>query len=190
MGVELESAYQPSRYIRFDLAASQGIWEYTEDVSGNYISDFSTGASETFNFYLQDLKVGDQPETQIALAVTVFPVPGLQAQLAWRYYDSYYSKFDPFSRTDSDDREQVWQIPAYSLFDVNAYFRIPGQVAGVDVSVFLHVFNLFDELYVEDATDNSSFNAYTANGVNHSADDAEIYPGLPRNFNFGFRLVF
>jgi hypothetical protein len=190
MGVEIESAYQPFKFLRLDLAASQGIWEYTENVSGSYISDFTTGASQSFNFYLEDLKVGDQPQTQLALSASVFPIPGLQAQLSLRYYDSYYAKFDPFSRTDADDKAQVWQIPAYSLLDFNAYYRIPGQVAGVDVSVFLHVFNLLDELYVEDATDNSSFNAYSNNGVNHSADDAEIYPGLPRTFNAGFRVRF
>ena len=190
MGAELEVGYQPIKYVRFDLAFSQGIWKYTEDVSGTYVSDFSSGASQTFNYYLKDLKVGDQPQTQGALAVTVFPIPGLQGQVSWRYYTNYYSKFDPFSRTVATDRAQVWQIPAYSLVDFHSYYTLPGQVAGIGVTVFLHVFNLLDELYVEDATDNSGFNAYTANGKNHSADDAEIYPGLPRNFNFGFRVNF
>ena len=52
-----------------------------------------------FDFYLKDLKVGDAPQTQFALAASVFPIKGLTAQLVWRLYDSYYSNFDPFSRT-------------------------------------------------------------------------------------------
>ena len=51
MGFELEAALQPVRFIRFNVAGSYGIWEYTEDVSGEYIIDFSTGAKEEFNFF-------------------------------------------------------------------------------------------------------------------------------------------
>ena len=103
--------------------------------------------------------------------------------------DNYYSDFDPFSRTNPDDRGQVWMVPSYNIFDLHMYYRIPVQVAGLDVSVFAHVFNLFNALYVQDATDNSSYNGYTADGTNHSADDAEVYLGLPTTFNAGFRVT-
>jgi iron complex outermembrane recepter protein len=109
----------------------------------------------------------------------------------WRYYDNYYADFNPFSRIDEEDREQVWQIPSYNLVDLHFLYRIPGQVAGLDVSVFGHIFNLFNELYVQDATDNSDFNAYRVNGQiyePHSASAAEVYLGLPRSFNAGFRI--
>jgi len=52
-----------------------------------------------------------------------------------------------------------------------------------------HVFNLTDALFIQDATDNSSFNAYTANGLTHSADDAEVFLGLPRRVNLGLSLA-
>lgn len=196
MGFELEAAYQPTRFARLDLAFSYGIWEYTNDVSGSYVIDFSTGTTLDYDFYIKDLKVGDAPQMQLAAAVTVFPVPGLQAQLVWRFYDQYYSDFDPFSRSDSSDRAQVWQIPSYSLVDFNLAYRVPGTVAGMDVTIFGHVFNVLDELFVQDATDNSAFNAWTGDrdpitnptGRMHKADDAEVYPGLPRTFNAGFRI--
>ncbi|MBE0570704.1 MAG: TonB-dependent receptor [Ignavibacteriaceae bacterium] len=191
-GVELEAAYQPVRYIRFDAAFSQGFWSYTDDVSGSYIPDFSDPNSvEEYNYYIKDLKVGDAPQTQLVLGFTLFFPEGLQTQLVWRYYDSYYADFDPFSRNDETDREQVWQVPSYSLVDLHLLYRIPGQVAGLDVSVFGHVFNLFNELYVEDATDNSAFNGYKVGGEfyeSHSASAAEVYLGLPTAFNAGFRI--
>jgi len=203
MGVELEAAVQPVKFIRFDASISYGIWEYTDDVSGTYIIDFSTGQSEDYNFYIKDLKVGDAPQTQVAASVTIFPVPGLQAQLLWRHYDNYYAEFDPFSRTSLFGRgEQVWQIPAYNLFDFHFSYNIPAKVAGSDVTLFAHVFNLFNELYVEDAVDNSEFNGYYGNDTDrnndgritfldglHKADDAEIYPGLPQTFNLGFSVT-
>jgi hypothetical protein len=191
-GLELEAAYQPVQYFRFDLALSQGFWTYTDDVSGSYIPDFSDPNSvEEYNYYIKDLKVGDAPQTQLALSFTLFFPTGLQTQLVWRYYDNYYADFDPFSRNDMDDRAQVWKVPSYSLFDVHALYRLPGQVAGLDVSIFGHIFNLFNELYVEDATDNSQYNGYKVNGQyyeSHSASSAEVYVGLPISFNAGFRI--
>ena len=191
-GVELEAAYQPHRVIRFDAAFSQGFWTYTKDVSGSYIPDFSDpNSTEEYNYYIKDLKVGDAPQTQLALSFTLFFPTGLQTQLIWRHYDNYYADFDPFSRNDMNDRTQVWKVPSYDLVDLNVLYRIPGQVAGLDVSVFGHVFNMFNELYVEDATDNSQYNGYKVNGEyyeSHSASSAEVYLGLPVSFNAGFRI--
>ena len=186
LGVELDFAYQPIKYFRLDGAGSFGNWKYNEDVSGSYVSDIAAGVREDYNFYIKDLKVGDAPQTQFALAASVFPISGLQAQLVWRNYSNYYADFDPFSRNDAADRAEVWQIPSYSIFDLHFSYRVPTEMAGV--TVFAHVFNLLNELYVQDATDNSQYNGYSANGTNHSADDAEIYPGLPTTFNLGFSL--
>jgi len=189
MGVEASIAFQPARFARFDVAFSKGIWEYGTDVSGSYIPDAGNPDSVVaYNYYINGLKVGDAPQLQLAVGVTVFPIPGMQAQIVWNYNDDYYSAYDPFDRTNANDKAQVWQIPAFNLFSFHASYNLPIEVA--DITVFAHVFNLFDALYVADATDNSSYNAYTANGKNHSADDAEIYPGLPRNFNAGFSIRF
>jgi iron complex outermembrane recepter protein len=188
-GIEFEGAYMPVRFFRLDVAFSQGFWQYTDDVSGSYIADFSSDSSISYTYYLKDLKVGDAPQTQLATSITFYYPVGLQTQLVWRYYDNYYSDFDPFSRTNPNDRGQVWQVPSYSIFDLHMYYRLPAKIAGLDVSVFAHVFNLFNALYVQDATDNSSYNGYSADGTNHSADDAEVFLGLPTTFNAGFRVA-
>jgi len=186
MGMELEGAWQPHRFIRFDAAFSYGIWEYTDDVTGVYIYNEFRDSTKEQNAYIKDLKVGDAPQTQFALGLTIFPVPGMQAQLLWRSYSNYYSQFDPVSRDNPDDREQVWQIPAYNLFEFHFAYGIPGQVLGLDLTLFAHVFNLANLLYVQDAVDNSQYNAWSVDGKNHKADDAEIYPGMPTSFNLGF----
>ncbi len=188
MGFEADITFQPVNFVRLDLVFSKGIWEYGSDVSGVYVKDLGTGEQEAFNYYIKDLKVGDAPQTQIAAGVSLFPFKGFQAQLTFNYNDDYYSQYDPFSRTKVDDRAQVWKIPSFSVANFHISYNLPFEMA--DVTVFGHVFNLFDELYVADATDNSSFNAYKKNGVDHSADDAEIFPGLPRNFRAGFSIRF
>jgi hypothetical protein len=186
MGVELEVMYQPLRYLRLEAAGSVGNWEYTEDVSGRYKPEPDT--SIEYTYYLKDLKVGEAPQTQVAASITFMPIRGMQAQLAWRWYGNYYSDFEPTGRTDETDRAQVWKVPSYNVFDLHFAYNVPLDLKGVDVTVFAHVFNVLDELYVADATDNSAFNGYSGNGTDHSADDAEIYPGLERTFNLGFSV--
>jgi iron complex outermembrane recepter protein len=186
LGFEVDFAYQPVYYFRLDGAGSFGSWKYNEDVSGDYVPDIAAGTKVPYNFYIKDLKVGDAPQTQFALAASVFPIKGLQAQLVYRMYDNYYSDFNPFDRDDAADRAQVWKVPSYSLVDLHFSYKVPTDFA--DVKVFAHVFNLLNELYVQDATDNSQYNGYSANGTNHSADDAEVYPGLPTSFNLGFQV--
>jgi len=198
MGFEVDFAFQPVNYFRLDGAASVGDWNYTKDVGGSYVSDISAGIRTPYNFYIKDLKVGDAPQTQLALSGTVFPIKGLMAQLVWRTYDNYYADFDPFNRSVATDKAQVWKIPSYSLFDLHFSYKIPTDFA--EVKIFAHVFNLFNELYVQDATDNSSYNSWfhDDNGnyradpgefyESHNASAAEVYPGLPTSFNLGFQV--
>ena len=64
-------------------------------------------------------------------------------------------------------------------------------LARFDIRVLANVFNVFDSFYIQDATNNSPFNAYRGNGRDaNTADDAEVFLGLPRTFNVGVRVVF
>lgn len=191
MGVEMEAAYQPIRELRFDLAASYGNWIYTDDVAGTY-KDYTNGneVTKTFNYYIKDLKVGDQPQTSISFTTSVYPIEGMYISGTVRYYQDFYAQYDPFGRQDITDRAQSWEIPSYSVVDMHFAYDLPLNLNGLDIQLFGHVFNVLDELFITDAVDNSSFNAYTANGKTHSADDAEVYVSLPRTVNFGARLAF
>lgn len=193
MGVELEVAYQPVKEVRFDAMASISDWKYTDDVASTY-EEYSNGQLVTrdFNIYIKDVKVGDAPQTQFALTASLFPIRGLMAQFQYRYYASHYSAFDPFSReaaTEADaDRAQTWEAPSYGVFDFHASYKLPVDLSGVNIALFAHVFNLFDTIYVQDAVDNSSFNALP--GYSHAAQSAEVYLGLPRTFNLGISLEY
>ncbi|MEK9507861.1 TonB-dependent receptor [Gemmatimonadota bacterium Y43] len=190
MGVEASAAFQPNSLFRFDAAASLGNWEYTNDVEGTYRPDEGSGEVETFNFYLEGLKVGDAPQTQFALAASVYPAAGASLQLVSKLFGNHYAEYDPFSRTDETDTAQSWQAPGYSVFDLHASYNITNLLPssrGGDVRLFANVFNLLDQKYVQDAVDNSAFNSYDDD---HDADDAEIFLGLPRSFNFGVSVRF
>ena len=187
-GIEAEIAYKPIEMIRVDLAAGFGNWTYTDDLSATYRANYNTNVTETYNLYIKDLKVGDQPQSHVSVSIQATPMTGLNLNLVSRTYGSHYAAFEPTSRTNSNDRAQSWQVPSYTVVDLHAGYNL--RVAGVDATIFANVFNLLDEVYIQDAVDNSAYNAYSADGKNHAADDAEVFLGLPRNVNFGVTVRF
>lgn len=194
-GIEIDLAWQPIKYVRLDGAASFGNWKNTNDASADYKDYDSETLDTTITVFTKDLRVGDAPQTQLALGLTVFPVDNLWLTLTYRYYTDFWADYNIPDRIDPEDREQSWKSPAYGLMDIDAGFDIPIK-AKYKVQIFVHVFNVLDELYVSDATDNSQYNAYKIkndNGDqinNHSGATAEVFMGIPRTFNAGFRFSF
>lgn len=193
-GIELEAAVKPIDMVRLDVGASFGNWTYQNDVSGFYLNyDNPAEPQKNYNFYIKDLKVGDAPQTQLALGASVFPIKGLYLQGLYRYYMNNYADFDPFSRTNAADRAEGWKAPDYGVVDFHASYKLPVTLGPVGLSIFAHVFNALDEIYVQDAVDNSAYNSYKVNKLianPHKADAAEVYLGLPRTFNVGLQLTY
>ena len=199
VGVEVEAAFRPSHFLRFDGALSLGDWKHTDDIDGAYRSDDSRSDSTvSYKFYVKDIYVGDAPQYQLAYALSLFPSGGLYLQLVGKSFGKHYANFDPFSRRDIQEAGiQSWRPPGYTVFDFHASYRLSQEMSapfGGNVRLFIHGFNILDALYIQDATDNSRFNSYEddeegENGrLSHKADDAEVFVGYPRSFNFGFRI--
>jgi len=201
MGIEAELAYQPMAMFRLDGALSYGMWNFVDDATGTY-KEYATGLSYDYVYSVKDLKVGDMPQTIVALGASCFPIKGATIQAVVNYYDRHWGDWDPISRevedTDEDgeisedeleaaDRTQSWEAPGYMKIDLHAYYDLPIQLAGVKLQAFVHIFNLLDETFIQDATDNSAYNSWDND---HDADDAEVYMGLPRSFNAGLTVRF
>ena len=145
--------------------------------------------SYDLNLYIDGLKVGDAPQKQFNLRTTYKPFDGVSMSLIGKWNGEMYAAFSPESRTDADDRTQSWEVPDFWVFDYHLSFRttIDTPWNPMDVEFFVHVFNLFDELYVHEATDNDYYNAYD---FDHDADDAGVKLGLPRRWNTGVKIRF
>jgi len=202
LGVELQGGYQASDLIRFDASASLGDWHYLDDATGRLVAG-DRQTTEEYSFYIKDLKVSDQPQTQLVYSASLFPVEGSFLQVQGRSNFNYYAFFDPFGRTSQEDREQSWKTPSYTIFDFHGAYRITDLIpawTGGDVRLFANVFNIFDKVYIQDATDNSGYNGFyagcaatnkpCATNRGHDAMAAEVYLGLPRTFNLGFEVSF
>ena len=189
-GLELHAAYQPAKAFRFDASASFGNWKYTNDVNGVYKTYSNNTRKEVpYHYYVKDLKVGDAPQTQFTIQASVFPIKNMEAQVVYRNYQNYYANWDPFSRTNSADQGQVWKAPGYGVFDAHFQYQLPLNLNNFKLSLYAHVFNVFNEIYVQDATDNSAYNGINS-APSHSAQRAEVFLGLPRTVNVGVSLAY
>ena len=203
MGLELEAAYQPAEFMRFDGALSYGDWKHTDDITGSYTNEDLKSETLSYTFFVDGLYVGDAPQFQVAYALSLFPSGGLYLQLVGKTFGKHYANWDPFSRTNVQDAGiQSWRPPGYTVFDFHASYRLSDEMSapfGGNVKLFIHGFNIMDAIYIQDATDNSGFNGYfdsveSTRGPNesrlgsHKADDAEVYLGYPRSVNFGFQI--
>ena len=186
-GFEAEVACKINDYMRLDGACSIGDWHHTDDATGNYRPDDRSEEPRQYDFYVDNLKVGDAPQTQFAYGLSVFPVAGMKVQGVGKTFANFYADFDPFDRTNPNDRTPSWEAPGYTVVDLHASYRLPLGHSRVDARVNLHVFNLFDELYIQDAVDNSSYVDFDGD---HDADDAEVFMGLPRTINLGLTVSY
>ena len=197
-GVEVEASTEVFDILRLDAIVSVGKWKFDGDADGNYQEDeFNEdgqviGQTTTpYSYALDGLFVGDMPQTSFALVGTVTPVKGLKLQAVYNQYDDNYSDWSPDAReydgSDADaDREQVWKAPGYSKVDLHASYALP--ISGYDVSLFGHVFNATDAVFVQDAVDHSQYNSY--GDKVHAAHNAEVFLGTPRYFNVGIAVSF
>ena len=58
------------------------------------------------------------------------------------------------------------------------------------MQLVLNIRNLFDEVYVQDATDNSRYNAVPFRANTHTANSAEVFLGMPTAYNLGLKINF
>lgn len=188
-GIEFDMAVQPNKFFRIDGAISVGNWYNNDDATATLKYYDGAQPDTVFNVYVKDLKTGDAPQTQFAFAGTVFPAKGLWFTVSLRHYADFYADWSALSRTDKDDKAQSWKTPAYSVFDLHAGYTLPLE-GNYGIEIFAHVFNLFNTLYIQDATDNSPYNAYygTDNVNSHAASAAEVFLGIPRTFNAGIMI--
>ena len=198
-GVEVEASAQLIDMISLDAVVSAGKWQFDGDADGNYQEDEFNDEGQVigqmttlYSYALDGLFVGDMPQTAFALGTTLTPIKGLKLQALFNWYDNNYADWSPDSREyvgsdEGADREQVWMAPSYSKVDLHATYALP-EVAGVHPTVFAHVFNALDAVYVQDAVDHSQYNSW--GDKVHAAQNAEVFLGTPRYFNIGLSVNF
>jgi len=195
-GVEVESKIALHEMVDLDIAVSVGDWYFDGDANGDYTemeynddNQIIGQTSTEYEYALNNLKVGDMPQTAYVGGLTLKPIKGLSLQGLYRWYDEHYADWSPDAReVDGDaDRAQVWKSPSYGKLDLHLSYKLP-EIAGLDLTLSGHVFNALDDIYVQDAVDNSRYNGY--GDKLHLAHNAEVFLGTPRSFNLGLSVNF
>ena len=198
-GVEIETNYMVNDMLDLMFVTSFGNWKFDGDAEGTYQENEYNSEGQVVGFTtteyayaLDGLYVGDMPQTAYILGVTVKPVKGLQLQAIHKTYDKNYSDWSPGAReydgTDADaDRSQVWEAPGYSRLDLHMSYKLP-KINDLDMTLTGHIFNVLDEVFVQDAVDNSRYNGYGSK--QHLAHNAEVFLGTPRYANIGLTINF
>jgi len=195
-GFEIESKVALHEMVDLDVAVSIGDWYFDGDAKGDYTemeynddNQIIGQTSTEYEYALANLKVGDMPQTSYVGGLTVKPIEGLSVQGLYRWYDNHYADWSPDSReVDGDaDRAQVWKSPSYGKLDLHLSYKLP-EIAGLDMTLSGHIFNALDNVYVQDAVDNSQYNGY--GDKVHAAHNAEVFLGTPRSFNLGLSVNF
>jgi len=195
-GVEIESKVALTDMVELDLAVSIGDWYFDGDAKGDYTemeynddNQIIGQTSTEYEYALNNLKVGDMPQTSYVGGLTLKPLDGLRIQGLYRWYDNHYADWSPDSReVEGDaDRAQVWKSPSYGKLDLHLSYKLP-EVAVLDMTLHGHLFNALDDIYVQDAVDNSQYNGY--GDKVHAAHNAEVFLGTPRSFNLGLSVNF
>ena len=66
-------------------------------------------------------------------------------------------------------------------------YKLP-KINDLDMTLTGHIFNVLDEVFVQDAVDNSQYNGYGSK--NHLPHNAEVFLGTPRYANIGLTINF
>ena len=195
-GFEIESKVALNEMVDVDFIVSIGDWYFDGDAKGDYTEmeyneegQIIGQTSTEYEYALNNLKVGDMPQTSYVGGLTLKPIDGLRIQGLYKYYDNHYSDWSPDSReVDGDaDRAQVWKSPSYGKLDFHLAYDLP-KIGGYDLTLTGHLFNALDEVFVQDAVDNSKYNGF--GDKLHLAHNAEVFLGTPRHFNLGLTVNF
>ena len=195
-GVEVEAKVALHDMVDVDFAFSKGNWFFDGDAKGDYTemeynedNQIIGQTSTEYEYALNNLKVGDMPQTAYVGGLTLKPIKGLNIQGLLKVYDDNYADWSPDAReVDGEaDRAQVWKAPGYSKLDLHLSYKLP-EIAGLNMTLHGHIFNALDDVYVQDATDNSKYNGYGEKL--HLAHNAEVFLGTPRYYNLGLTVNF
>ena len=198
-GIEVEADVRPMDLLSVDAALSFGNWAWGEDVAADVSSDYDRTNVTRVDLFTDGLKVGFQPQTQMAFGLNLFPIPGLTVNATFQMNDDFYAGFDPADRivdtsVDEDTGEPEMPIPVqnaisshkdvakldgYSMMDLHLSYKM--NLMGTDFVLGAHVLNALDTEYVTYAEDQG----FEDDGSNSAP---KVFYGSGRQIRMSFKV--
>jgi iron complex outermembrane recepter protein len=192
IGIEAEFSHDITRSLSYDIMASVGDWIWTsEDTARVYVNNH---VADSIYFNAKGVHVGDAAQTQLSGSIRWEIIRDLYISGTATWFARYYSEFDPVSLSpdynpnyldENGDPKESWQIPNYTLFDINAGYTL--KIKKVNVDFRASVLNLLNSEYISDAQNNDTYSSPTQS---FDAQSAGVFFGLGRRFNLSVRVSF
>lgn len=176
-GIELTTHYRPVPKVALKGMVSVGDWKWLNNVSFKQFDD-NNNLLGTYHAYIKDVHVGNSAQTTAAISAEMEVLPKLKLGIDGNYYGRNYADFDPSNRVDSTFTGDAWKMPNSVTFDLYTNYKF--KMGPFDATIYGNVNNLFDNVYITDATD----------GTEHNAATALVWYGFGRTWSCGLKVRF
>ena len=178
-GLELEVAARPFSFLQVKGFASVGDWVY-DGISNTIVRNEDRVELTITPRDLTGVKVGDAAQTSYGAGIKYFIIKDLSFDADYRRYERLYGSL-PSNRA-------TLKLPDYDLVDAGVSYKINLSDKNA-ISFRVNVNNLFDKLYISDATSNNDIDASSTlwNGINTSN---YVLMGWGRTWNGSVKFTF
>ena len=173
-GVEVEFNSKPMKNFELGGMASFGNWRWVGDIDAIVYSEVDPTQSTTVKAYVDGLHVGDAPQTQMGLQAR-YQMGKFFVGTTYVYNARFYANFDPSGRKVIEDKVDAYQIP--NFFNLDGRVGYATAIGKYRMELTAQGYNLTDEMFWSDVTDNKGAFAYG-------------FPGFGRNFNLSAKFIF
>ena len=172
MGIELELKSTPVDWLELTAMLSLGDWQWDSnpigyyynslgqplaDLKGTVADSIGSGNHAWSQLNLKGIKVGGSAQTTYNIGATLKPVKDLRIGLTLngisRLFADYTINSDNLIVNKPYNFTQPWQVPGSAVVDLNASYKF--KFAGTNATISGTCQNLFDQVYIADATNGS-----------------------------------
>ena len=197
MGIELELKSTPADWLELTAMLSLGDWQWDSnpigyyynslgqplaDLKGTVADAIGSGNHAWSQLNLKGIKVGGSAQTTYNIGATLKPVKDLRIGLTLngisRLFADYTINSDNLIVNKPYNFTQPWQVPGSAVVDLNASYKF--KFAGTNATISGTCQNLFDQVYIADAT----------NGSDGTWRTARVFYGFGRTWTARLKINF
>ena len=188
-GIEIDAAIKAHKTVTLEGLLSIGDWQWKSGDEFTYT--FASGATDTVTFDATGVHVGDAAQIQVSGMVRYEPIKGLYIKPRITYFAKQFANFDPTSLQGANARRESWRMPNYYVFDIGAGYWKRFQ-NGLQFSLRMNLFNITDNLYIQDAQNNGGAQPSTPSEFRQefNANSATVHFTQGFRWTVGIELIF
>ncbi|CAM1341715.1 TonB-dependent receptor [Tenacibaculum amylolyticum] len=197
LGAELDVNYKITEDVKFLGAFSWGDWSYRGNISGNAF-DQDQNQIGSIDIDLNEVPVGNSPQTILSLGVEVKPFKNFKVDLTQRYNDRLFSALvlaegqDGSINDDGTLRNGPIELPGYAVADFGMSYKwLFDEESNQSINFRLNINNVFDQEYIAESRTNYLVGHRGTDANYQGVDlDNKAFFGFGTTWNFSVRYNF